>query len=147
MVEVGQQLRNPGRLRIVGQHTQVLDLDPDGEVGLVGRVLPPKATNTSAKVADFVAIGLTCSSRYLVLQHCRSRSHFTRPLAWVWPVILRNWPKFSVNSLRSFPVNSVKFTTILEVDIALASWDLLGLPPLLLLLAARVLGVLRVIVC
>ena len=37
-----------------------------------------KATKTSAKVADLVTICLTCFSRYLVLQHCRSRSHLTR---------------------------------------------------------------------
>ena len=37
---------------------------------------------------------LTCFSRYLVLQHCRSRSHLTRPLAWVWPVNRGNRPKF-----------------------------------------------------
>ena len=77
-----------------------------------------KATNTSAKLADYVTICLTCFSRYLVLQHCESRSHFTRPLARVWPVILRNRPKFSANSLRSFPVKSGKFTTISEVAIA-----------------------------
>ena len=63
----------------------------------------------------------TCLSTYLVLQHCKSRWHLTRPVARVWPVILSNRPKFSANSLRSFPVNSGSFTTILEVFIALAS--------------------------
>ena len=75
-------------------------------------------------MADFVTICLTCFSKYLVLQHCRSSSQFTRPLARVWPVIVRYRPKFSANSLRSFPVNSSKFSTILEVAIALASSDL-----------------------
>ena len=48
-------------------------------------------------------------------------TYLPRPLAWVWPVIRRNRPKFSASSLRSLPVNSGKFTTILEVAIALAS--------------------------
>ena len=55
-----------------------------------------------AKVADFVTICLTCFSSYLVLLHCRSRWHLTRPLARVWPVLWR----------------------VLEVAIALGSWDL-----------------------
>ena len=70
------------------------------------------ATNTSANLADLVTICLTCFSKYLVLQHCNSRSHYTQPLMWVWPVILRNRPKFYANSLRFLSVNSGKFTTI-----------------------------------
>ena len=40
MVQVSQQLRDPARFEVVGEHGQVLDLGPDGEVGFVGRVLP-----------------------------------------------------------------------------------------------------------
>ena len=80
-----------------------------------------KATYALAKVADFVTICLTYFSRYLVLQYCRTRSHFTCALARVWPVILRKWPKFSADLLRSFPVSLGRFTTISEVAIALAS--------------------------
>ena len=121
VVQVDKQLRSPGRLGVVGQHGQVLDLGPVGEVGLVGRVLLLQGNQHVGKVADFVTICLTCFSRYLVLQHCRSRSHFTRPLARVRPVIPRNRPKLSANSLTSFPVNSGKFTMVLELAIALAS--------------------------
>ena len=63
-------------------------------------------------MADFATIYFTCFSGCFVLQHWRSKSHLTHPLAWVCPVILRNLPKLSVNSLRSFPVNSGRFTTI-----------------------------------
>ena len=58
-----------------------------------------------------------------VLQHCKSTSHFTRPLARVWPVILRNLQRLSTNSLRSFPVNLGRFTTMFEVAIALATLE------------------------
>ena len=121
MIQVSQQLRDPARFGVIGQHGQDLDLGPDGEVGFIGRVLPLQGSHTSAKVAELVTICLTCFSRYLVLQHCRNRSHLTRPLAWVWPVNRRNQPKFSANSLRSLPVNSGRLPTILEVAIALGS--------------------------
>ena len=42
---------------------------------------------------DLVMTCLTSFSKYLVLQHCNSRSHFPHPLALVWPVILRNRQK------------------------------------------------------
>ena len=58
--------------------------------------------------------GIPSSQRYLP-------TYLTRPLAWVWPVNRRNRRKFSANSLRSLRVNSGRFTTILEVAIALAS--------------------------
>ena len=96
-------------------------------------------------------ICLTCFSNYLVLQHCNSRSHFTRPLPWVWPFILRNRSKRSAKSPRSFPGNSGKITTFLEVAIALASldprlsWRLLFLF-FFFFLPNRFFGVLRVIV-
>ena len=72
---------------------------------------------------DLVTIGLTYFSRYFVLQHCKRRSHFTRTLAWVWRVILKNRPRLLANLMRSFAVNSGRFTTILEVAIALASLE------------------------
>ena len=40
VIQVSQQLRDPTMFGVVGQHSQVLDLGPDGEVGFIGRVLP-----------------------------------------------------------------------------------------------------------
>ena len=42
-----------------------------------------RSTSTSANVADFVTICFTCFSKYLVLRHCKSRSHLTLPIARV----------------------------------------------------------------
>ena len=70
-----------------------------------------------------MTICLTCFSRYFVLQHCKSRSHLTLPEAWVWPVSRRKRPKFSAKLARSFPVNSGRLTTILDVATALASLE------------------------
>ena len=91
--------------------------------GFVGaREVPPWVAEQKPLGKSPLRSNPSPESTYLpTLQHCRSRSHLTRPLVWVWPVNRRKRPKFSANSLRSLPVNSGRFTTILEVAIALAS--------------------------
>ena len=121
VIQVSQQLRDPARFGVVGQHGQVLDLGPDGEVGFVGRVLPlqgnqhiGKGGGVSHDLPDLLlqVLGLAALQEQIALDSPTSvglAGQSKKPA------------KILSDSLRSLPVNSGRFTTILEVAIAFAS--------------------------
>ena len=122
MVQIGQQPGNPGRLGVVGQHSQVLDLGPDGEVGLVGWLLPfqgnqhiGKAGGLRHHLLDLLlqVLGLAALPERIALHSPSSTGLAGNPQE----------PAKVLSELAEVPVNAGKFTTILEVAIALPSWN------------------------
>ena len=121
MVQVGKQLRNPGRLGVVGQHSQVLDLGSDGEVGLPGRLLSLQGNQHGGEggglrhdLLDLLpqVLGLAALQEQIALHSPTSTGFAGHPQE----------PAKALSELAEILiVNSGKFTTIFEVAIALAS--------------------------
>ena len=151
MVQVSQQLRDPTWFGVVGQHGQVLDLGPDGEVGFVGRVLPlqgnqhiGKGGGASHDLPDLLlqVLGLAALQEQIALDSSTSTGlagHSEKPAK-----ILSELAEVLACELRQVHHNLGGGNSLRLLRPA--SLRVSGLLLLLLLLSPWVLGVLRVIV-
>ena len=120
MIQVSQQLRDPARFGAFGQHGQVLDLGPDGEVGFVGGVLPlqgnqqvGKGGGLSHDLSDLLVqvLGFATLQEQIALD----------PSTSVGLAGQSEKPDKILSELAEVLACELRFTTILEVAIALAS--------------------------